>query len=141
VKILILCGLMMSGVHLVLGLATTETMESPIYVLIILGIGYSLLLIFYPWYGNEYHLNFISISLIVEDRNLATALGILTCVQNLSWVILPIIVAALTNADPTYLLTELFFSALCGIGVLGCLWLYRISARDHMNILEFPEGA
>lgn len=63
VKTLMLCGLVMSVCHLVLGLGTVTTVASPMPALVAMGAGYCLLLTFWP-----------CISLCVRDDRLASAM-------------------------------------------------------------------
>lgn len=77
--------------------------------------------------GQKTHLTFPQIS------------GLATASTNLSWTLFPIIVAALSNLDPTYTYTLLFFAACCLAGVAVCIWLYFIDQIYYDGIMEMPE--
>ncbi|RKO93289.1 major facilitator superfamily domain-containing protein [Blyttiomyces helicus] len=128
-KMLMLCGLMMAGVHLYLGIADEKTSSSPIPALSILGFSYAFLLTFWA-----------CIPIIVDERHQAAAFGIATGTLNASLTLFPLVVAALVNADPTYYLTEMFFVICSLLGVAAAFWLWRTDAARG-GLLERPEAA
>ncbi|KAJ3219218.1 hypothetical protein HDU67_002214 [Dinochytrium kinnereticum] len=125
VKILILCGSLMGLVHFIFGFATPETVPSPLPTLWILGFSYAMLLTFWP-----------CIPLVVDEKNLATAFGAATALQNSALVVFPIIVAALVNADKTFFMTEMFFVLCCLTGVSVCIWMYWVDKTQLGGVLE-----
>lgn len=127
--VLTLCGLLMGGVYLCLGVLGPSTLiTTPIAFLVLYGLANSTLIAVYP-----------SVALLVPERSLATAVGITTSLTNLGWVGTPILVAMLTNFDPTFTLTMIFFAACNVIGAGLCTWLYLENFWRHDGILEQPE--
>jgi MFS-type transporter involved in bile tolerance (Atg22 family) len=63
VKVLFVCGMLMTVFHYVMAYATAATLPSPIPLLVLLGLSYSLLLTFWP-----------CIPIVVPEKTLATAL-------------------------------------------------------------------
>ncbi|KAJ3410766.1 hypothetical protein HDV05_003268 [Chytridiales sp. JEL 0842] len=112
VKVLLVCGLLMTFFHAMMISASVATLSSPIPLLLLLGGCYSLLLTFWP-----------CIPVVVTENSLATAFGLATSAQNLSLTIFPIFVAALVTGDPTYKNAEMFFTFMSSLGVLVCLWM------------------
>lgn len=125
-KVSILCGSMMAVIHYYFAFATASS-PSPIPFLIGLGFSYAMLLIFWP-----------SIPLVVHESKLSTAFGFQASALNASLAIVPIFVAVLLNADPTYTLVELFFCFSCVLGTILSIYLYRIDSRNG-GILEKPQ--
>lgn len=126
-KILCFCAFVMALCHYILGTATITSLSSPIPCLILLGFAYALLLIYWP-----------CISLVVEEKYLATAIGIATASSNASLTVFPIIVARLIVDDKSYYSTEMFFVGCCVLGGVCCIWLYYVDLRDHNGVLEQP---
>lgn len=129
-KILILCGFLMGAVHSTFTFASSANIYSPLPLLAVLGFSYALLLTFWP-----------CIPLVVQEKSLATAFGIATAIQNASLTIIPVVVAALINADPSYRLVEIFFSALSFLGVALTIWLDVYDYRCLNSVLDRPSVA
>lgn len=125
-KISILCGVMMALIHYYFAYATAES-PSPIPFLVGLGFSYAMLLIFWP-----------SIPLVVHESKLSTAFGFQASALNGSLAIVPIFVAILLNADPTYTLVELFFCFSCALGVVLSIYLYLLDSQNG-GVLEKPQ--
>ena len=127
VHVLGLCGALLTGVHLTLGLSSQLSWFIPYMPLSVLGFCYAFLLLFWPM-----------MPLVVPHTVLATAFGLGSALLNLSLALFPLITAGFISADPTYVAVEVFF-ACCGIGcVLLCIWLNRVDYRVHARALRMP---
>jgi predicted MFS family arabinose efflux permease len=124
-KTMIVCGCLMTLVHLYFALASPQS-PSPIPFLVVLGFSYSLLLTYWP-----------CISIVVPEEHLSTAFGLATSLLNASLALFPMLVAYLLERDPTYTLVEFSFvsSALIGLGL--SIVLYFLDSKGS-NVLESP---
>ncbi|KAG0214707.1 hypothetical protein BGX33_001906 [Mortierella sp. NVP41] len=119
----ILCGLITGTSHVFLGLIK---LSNPFPCLIALGISSAISAIF-----------FSAVPVLVRSDQLATAYGMLTSAFNLSFVVLPMIVAKLMTIDPTvYAYTEIFFAAIGFLGAMLAVWLKLL---DHNGDLDRRE--
>ncbi|KAL7750656.1 hypothetical protein RI367_003998 [Sorochytrium milnesiophthora] len=124
---ILICAAIVGFVHAILAHTDSTTLGSPVPLLMILGSSYALLLTFMP-----------CIPLIVSEGFLGTAYGISTSLANLSWSVFPLVVASLSTQDPTFTLTESFFS-LCGfLGVVFSAAVMYLDYTRHGSILDRP---
>ncbi|KAI9005084.1 major facilitator superfamily domain-containing protein [Hyaloraphidium curvatum] len=123
------CGLVMASAHLLIGLARPPGfVASPVPALVVLGFGFGLLGVLWS-----------AIPLLVpEDTGLqGSAFGFATAVFNLSTLVFPVLVAALVNADPGFLLPEMFFACCC---VSGALLARVVAGLDATGKIDLPEA-
>jgi len=115
-------------VHFTFGTATSATLSSPVFLLVLLGLAYAFLLTFMP-----------CVPLLIQEKWLGVAYGLTVSLSNLAWTIFPLIVAALINSDPSYFSTEMFFFLSSFLGVLASIALNVYDRKDNNNILNLPE--
>jgi nitrate/nitrite transporter NarK len=123
-KVMIVCGLIMTSVHLFFATSTVSS-PSPIPALVFLGLSYALLLTFWP-----------AMALIVPEHKLSTAFGIGTSLLNATLAFTPVIVAFTLQMDQSYTTTESFFVFVCFIGFICSIILWYYDRIWQKGILE-----
>ena len=76
-----------------------------------------------------------SVPLVVEEKRVGTAFGLMTAIQNLGLGLFPFLNGKLRDVTGTYTATQVMFSGLGVVGLLFALLLLR-SDRRQGNILE-----
>jgi nitrate/nitrite transporter NarK len=76
-----------------------------------------------------------SVPLVVEEKRVGTAFGLMTAIQNLGLALFPALNGKLRDVTGTYTATQCMFA---GLGVVGLIfaWLLLRSDRRHGNVLE-----
>ncbi|KAH8741142.1 hypothetical protein FG386_001269 [Cryptosporidium ryanae] len=88
----------------------------PAISITILGFGYTLFAtVYWP-----------CISISVPPNLLGTALGVVTCIQNLGFIVTPIQVAFLHSNFKSYIAVESFFLIICMLALIICYIVYKI---------------
>jgi nitrate/nitrite transporter NarK len=103
--------------------------ESPIFPLLLLGVGYSTLLALWS-----------CVPFLAGSRKQATSYGFLTASSNFSVTVLPTAVAAFINADASFAAAGAFFAALGALGCLlcGAVWWLNGKWSLGLNCAKFP---
>jgi MFS family permease len=76
-----------------------------------------------------------SVPLVVEEKRVGTAFGLMTAIQNLGLGLFPFLNGKLRDVTGTYTATQIMFAGLGVAGLIFALLLLR-SDRRHGNILE-----
>ena len=76
-----------------------------------------------------------SVPLVVEEKRVGTAFGLMTAIQNLGLGLFPLLNGKLRDATGTYTATQIMFSGLGLVGLVFAFLLLR-SDRKHGNKLE-----
>jgi MFS family permease len=76
-----------------------------------------------------------SVPLVVEEKRVGTAFGLMTAIQNLGLGLFPFLNGKLRDVTGTYTATQVMFSGLGVVGLIFALLLLR-SDRRHGNTLE-----
>ena len=121
---MIIGSLMIIPVHLTLGL----TMMHPAIPMIVLGISFSLVpAALWP-----------AIPVIVEERRLGTAFGLMTLIQNIGLTAFPWVAGKITDlSGGVYTKTMLMFASLGFLGLIFSLML-KVADRKEQTGLELP---
>jgi nitrate/nitrite transporter NarK len=122
--VLLVCMIALGTVHVTLGFLQGSALI-PIMPLLILGICYSLLLLFWPIFA-----------MIVPREILSSSMGISSCVLNFALTLFPNIVAALITFDRSYRVLELFFVGCAFSGSICCLLAMHLDKTRHGSILK-----
>ena len=125
VDIVLVCGICLASVHWVLGEAQSSNFFLPYFPLFVLGICYSILLLYWPM-----------ITLLTPKNMISTSFGIASCLLNLSLTVFPILVAAILTWDSTYYSVEILFVGCAMTSVLLSCELLRLDRENHDNILQ-----
>jgi MFS family permease len=114
-------SLMLIPAHLILGI----THWNPIPSMVVLGAAFVLVpAAMWP-----------SVPLVVEEKRVGTAFGLMTAIQNLGLGLFPFLNGKLRDVTGTYTATQVMFAVLGVIGLIFALLLLR-SDRRHGNTLE-----
>ncbi|KAK3847128.1 MAG: major facilitator superfamily domain-containing protein [Linnemannia gamsii] len=123
----ILCGLITGTAHIFLGLIK---IKDPFPCLIFLGVSSAIGAIFSS-----------AVPVLVRSDQMATAYGILTSAYNLSFVVLPMVVAKLMTVDPTvYTYTEIFFASIGFFGAMLAVWLKLLDRNGDLDRREIDNN-
>ncbi|KAF8943594.1 hypothetical protein BGZ47_005264 [Haplosporangium gracile] len=123
----ILCGLITGTAHVFLGLVK---IKNPFPFLICLGVSSAIGAIFSS-----------AVPVLVRSDQMATAYGILTSAYNLSFVVLPMVVAKLMTVDPTvYTYTEIFFASIGFFGAMLAVWLKLLDRNGDLDRREIDNN-
>ncbi|KAH7032246.1 major facilitator superfamily domain-containing protein [Linnemannia elongata] len=123
----ILCGLITGTAHVFLGLVK---IKDPFPFLISLGVSSAIGAIFSS-----------AVPVLVRSDQMATAYGILTSAYNLSFVVLPMVVAKLMTVDPTvYTYTEIFFASIGFFGAMLAVWLKLLDRNGDLDRREIDNN-
>jgi MFS family permease len=76
-----------------------------------------------------------SVPLVVEEKRVGTAFGLMTAIQNLGLGLFPFLNGKLRDVTGTYTASQVMFAGLGVVGLLFALLLLR-SDRRQGNILE-----
>lgn len=118
--------ILMGSLALIAGhwlLATGVSRACAIVALFILGFGYSSLLSFWA-----------CVPALVRVAQHSTAYGILTTACNLSVALIPILVAPIISADPTYSACGHFFALLATVALLLALYLASVNVQKRLGL-------
>ncbi|MFY9854750.1 MAG: MFS transporter [Terracidiphilus sp.] len=76
-----------------------------------------------------------SVPLVVEEKRVGTAFGLMTAIQNLGLALFPAVNGKLRDVTGTYTATQIMFA---GLGVVGLIFAFLLlrSDRRHGNMLE-----
>jgi MFS family permease len=119
--LMIFGSLMMIPAHLVMGI----THWNPIPSMIVLGAAFVLVpAAMWP-----------SVPLVVEEKRVGTAFGLMTAIQNVGLGLFPLLNGKLRDATGTYTATQIMFASLGGAGLIFAILLLR-SDRRHGGKLE-----
>jgi MFS family permease len=119
--LMVVGSLMLIPAHLIMGI----THWNPIPSMIVLGAAFVLVpAAMWP-----------SVPLVVEEKRVGTAFGLMTAIQNLGLGLFPFLNGKLRDVTGTYTATQIMFASLGGIGLVFALLLLR-SDRRHGNVLE-----
>jgi MFS family permease len=114
-------SLMLIPAHLIMGI----THWNPIPSMIVLGAAFVLVpAAMWP-----------SVPLVVEEKRVGTAFGLMTAIQNLGLGLFPFLNGKLRDVTGTYTVTQIMFAALGVVGLIFA-WLLLRSDRRHGNVLE-----
>ena len=114
-------SLMLIPAHLVMGI----THWSPIPSMIVLGAAFVLVpAAMWP-----------SVPLVVEEKRVGTAFGLMTAIQNLGLGLFPYLNGKLRDVTGTYTATQVMFAGLGVVGLIFAVLLLR-SDKRHGNVLE-----
>jgi predicted MFS family arabinose efflux permease len=80
-----------------------------------------------------------SVPLVVEEKRVGTAFGLMTAIQNLGLGLFPYLNGKLRDVTGTYTATQVMFAALGVVGLVFAVLLLR-SDKRHGNILEQGEN-
>jgi MFS family permease len=119
--LMVVGSLMLIPAHLVMGI----THWNPIPSMVVLGAAFVLVpAAMWP-----------SVPLVVEEKRVGTAFGLMTAIQNLGLGLFPFLNGKLRDVTGTYTATQVMFA---GLGVAGLIfaWLLLRSDRRHGNVLE-----
>jgi MFS family permease len=119
--LMVVGSLMLIPAHLVMGI----THWNPIPSMVVLGAAFVLVpAAMWP-----------SVPLVVEEKRVGTAFGLMTAIQNLGLGLFPFLNGKLRDVTGTYTATQVMFAGLGVVGLIFALLLLR-SDRRHGNILE-----
>jgi MFS family permease len=76
-----------------------------------------------------------SVPLVVEEKRVGTAFGLMTAIQNLGLGLFPFLNGKLRDVTGTYTATQIMFAGLGVVGLIFAVLLLR-SDRRHGNVLE-----
>ncbi|KAF9144049.1 hypothetical protein BGX30_014033, partial [Mortierella sp. GBA39] len=123
----ILCGLITGTAHVFLGVVK---IKDPFPFLISLGVSSAIGAIFSS-----------AVPVLVRNDQTATAYGILTSAYNLSFVVLPMVVAKLMTVDPmVYTYTEIYFAAIGFFGAMLAVWLKLLDRNGDLDRREIDNN-
>ncbi|KXS14105.1 MFS general substrate transporter [Gonapodya prolifera JEL478] len=124
-ELLILCGLVISSVHIILASvpipATGSWAPSPVPLLAILGVAYCLLITVWA-----------CVPIVVSKKGVGTAFGLSTSLLNATLTLFPLLVARLVSIDPTFSLVENTFATSASLGSLAALLLWRLDSGGNL---------
>jgi MFS family permease len=119
--LMVVGSLMLIPAHLVMGI----THWNPIPSMVVLGAAFVLVpAAMWP-----------SVPLVVEEKRVGTAFGLMTAIQNLGLGLFPFLNGKLRDVTGTYTATQVMFAGLGIVGLIFALLLLR-SDRRHGNALE-----
>ena len=119
-SVMVLGSLLMIPAHLALGLTTI----SPVLSMIVLGAAFVLVpASIWP-----------SVALIVEEKHVGTAYGLMTAVQNLGLLAFPYFNGALRDATHGYTASQMMFAALGGAGLIFSILLLAADRREGRHL-------
>ncbi|KAH7649345.1 hypothetical protein FG379_001891 [Cryptosporidium bovis] len=102
----------------------------PAISITILGFGYTLFAtVYWP-----------CISISVPPNLLGTALGVVTCIQNLGFIVTPIQVAFLHSNFKSYVVVESFFLMICILALIICYIVYKIDIELDGKLNSVPNS-
>ncbi|KAG0288098.1 hypothetical protein BGZ96_008077 [Linnemannia gamsii] len=123
----ILTGLITGTAHIFLGLVK---IKDPFPFIISLGVSSAIGAMFSS-----------AVPVLVRSDQVATAYGILTSAYNLSFVVLPMVVAKLMTLDPTvYTYTEIFFASIGFFGAMLGIWLKLLDRNGDLDRREIDSN-
>jgi MFS family permease len=125
-SLMVLGSLLMIPAHLLLGI----THWSPIPMMVMLGAAFVLVpAAMWP-----------SVPLVVEEKRVGTAFGLMTAIQNLGLGLFPYLNGKLRDVTGTYTSTQIMFSCL---GLAGLVFAFLLLRADKRNggVLEAGSGA
>jgi MFS family permease len=76
-----------------------------------------------------------SVPLVVEEKRVGTAFGLMTAIQNLGLGLFPFLNGKLRDVTGTYTATQIMFASLGVVGLIFAVLLLR-SDKRHGNVLE-----
>jgi len=115
-SLMILGSLLMIPAHLVMGLTTFQ----PALPMIVLGAAFVLVpAALWP-----------SVPLIVEEKRVGTAYGLMTAIQNAGLLLFPFLNGELRDATHGYTASQVMFGSLGGVGLVFSLLLWRADRRE-----------
>jgi len=119
--LMVVGSLMLIPAHLIMGI----THWNPIPSMVVLGAAFVLVpAAMWP-----------SVPLVVEEKRVGTAFGLMTAIQNLGLGLFPFLNGKLRDITGTYTATQIMFAALGMVGLIFAVLLLR-SDRRHGNVLE-----
>ncbi len=119
--LMVVGSLMLIPAHLVMGI----THWNPIPSMIVLGAAFVLVpAAMWP-----------SVPLVVEEKRVGTAFGLMTAIQNLGLGLFPFLNGKLRDVTGTYTATQIMFACLGGVGLIFAFLLLR-SDKRHGKVLE-----
>jgi MFS family permease len=119
--VMVVGSLILIPAHLILGI----THWNPIFSMIALGAAFVLVpAAMWP-----------SVPLVVEEKRVGTAFGLMTAIQNLGLALFPAVNGKLRDVTGTYTATQIMFA---GLGVVGLIFAFLLLRSDkrHGNTLE-----
>ena len=122
---MVLGSLILIPAHLVLGI----THCNPIYSMVALGAAFVLVpAALWP-----------SVPMVVEEKRVGTAFGLMTAIQNLGLGLFPLLNGKLRDMTGTYTATQVMFA---GLGVLGLIFAFLLLRADKRagGVLEAPHA-
>ncbi|KAG0317010.1 hypothetical protein BGZ97_006033 [Linnemannia gamsii] len=123
----ILTGLITGTAHIFLGLVK---IKDPFPLLISLGVSSAIGVIFSS-----------AVPVLVRSDQMGTAYGIMASAYNLSFVVLPMVVAKLMTIDPTvYTYTEIFFASIGYFGAMLAVWLKLLDRNGDLDRREIDKN-
>jgi len=112
--LMVIGSLLMVPAHLAMGLTAIQ----PVFPMIVLGAAFVLVpACIWP-----------SVPLIVDERRVGTAFGLMTAIQNLGLLAFPWVNGALRDATHGYTASQVMFA---GLGLLGLLFSWLLLRADH----------
>lgn len=119
--LMVIGSLLLIPAHLVMGI----THWNPVPSMIVLGVAFVLVpAAMWP-----------SVPLVVEEKRVGTAFGLMTAIQNLGLGLFPLLNGKLRDATGTYTATQIMFASLGIVGLIFAILLLR-SDKRHGNKLE-----
>jgi len=119
--LMVVGSLMLIPAHLIMGI----THWNPIPSMVVLGAAFVLVpAAMWP-----------SVPLVVDEKRVGTAFGLMTAIQNLGLGLFPFLNGKLRDVTGTYTATQIMFAALGMVGLIFAVLLLR-SDRRHGNVLE-----
>ena len=120
-SLMVVGALIMIPAHLLLGI----THWNPIPMMALLGVAFVLVpAAMWP-----------SVPLVVEEKRVGTAFGLMTAIQNLGLALFPYLNGKLRDVTGTYTSTQIMFAGLGGVGLIFALLLLRADKRNG-GVLE-----
>ena len=121
--LMVVGSLMLIPAHLVMGL----THWNPLPSMIVLGAAFVLVpAAMWP-----------SVPLVVEEKRVGTAFGLMTAIQNIGLGLFPLLNGKLRDATGTYTATEIMFACL---GVAGLIFAFLLLASDRRHGGKLEQG-
>jgi MFS family permease len=115
-SLMVMGALLMIPAHLLLGI----THWNPIPMMAVLGVSFVLVpAAMWP-----------SVPLVVEEKRVGTAFGLMTAIQNLGLALFPYLNGKLRDMTGTYTSTQVMFS---GLGVVGLIFAFLLLRADKRN--------
>ena len=125
--LMIVGSLLMIPAHLVMGVTHVQ----PVIPMMVLGAAFVLVpAVIWP-----------CVPLIVDERRVGTAFGLMTAVQNLGLFTFPYVNGALRDATHGYTATQVMFGGLGLCGLIFSLLLLRADRREGGRLERGPEAA